>query len=992
MWIFIGIITFITLSIVTTSLFSAKRKKEIALVLKNSQKIDRLKKLNKDFHFCDPKNEWKWRHVCRSRAGYRNCDFEKAEKPFWKFHEKEVISSFHQLAYNQSKIGEYLEKVEVAKKAETVIDFDNLKIKPKRFLQIEEEEFEKLVQKPKLSAEIWIGYEYTSPAGQSHSESEWKKLTFNDFSKYLVKEMPSSDNLLEQNDAPLPSEDSASKEQSDILPDDNPLEHPENDFMELFEKTDNFLIKVNCTISILNKFVPKFEYFDTNIPTSIQYDYFSTHANPELVEKANDLQKALLDFDYFENYEKAISFLQNIKDYLKNDSHFEVSFDLISKEKFDEIIRVFKAKFFINCEGTVAVLGYKIGTNEDIDGYLTENPGSVFFGIISWIQNKLVSINSEPLRNKLMYLKTEILEKSSKNLIFDFVETVTVIISINLSPKDARFPTVSYSVKFYNQSEISRFEAFVQTYDQTIYALYNMLESDIEDINTRKLTSKNVLLQLAYLKERYSVRERVEIVFSEEILKSSVWFEYFNLRPEKEPVCLDSLPKGELILNDALANKMRQYQIFAFEWCNLLVKNNLSGILADDMGLGKTLEIISVLEADKTQMPNLIICPTSLIYNWSSEFKKWTPEEHVKTLRKLKNSFLQKEISFVKMNIIVTYNFLIDHIDELKAIKFNYIVLDEAQYIKNSGTLRSSCAKMLESNYRFALTGTPIENHEDNLWSIFDFLMPDLFQEYKISILSKEVKKEYIKPFMLRRRKQDVLSELPPKNEIIVPLEMGQQQRDFYETYKNTHIDISDEYMHIFAELTRLRQICVDTRLIDSSSEIEAVKYEYLDILLETIISNNENVLVYSFFSSVFDFVEVRLKRNGIEFVRLDGSISPETRPQIINEFDKNERIHVFLISLKAGGVGLNLTKANNVIFLDPWWNTAVENQAADRTHRIGQNKTVTVYRLICQDTIEERVMDIQKQKQEVINYFIEDGGAVSGEKLTLNMIKHILK
>jgi SNF2 family DNA or RNA helicase len=318
--------------------------------------------------------------------------------------------------------------------------------------------------------------------------------------------------------------------------------------------------------------------------------------------------------------------------------------------------------------------------------------------------------------------------------------------------------------------------------------------------------------------------------------------------------------------------------------------------------------------------------------------------------------------------------------------------LDEAQYIKNETTSRSKHAKMLVANHRFALTGTPLENKESDLINIFDFVMPSLNEKYNLKSLSRSILREYVSPFLLRRKKTDVLSELPEKNTIVVELDMNDEQRSIYDTYKCTHANENDQYLEILALLTKLRQICVSPQLVNANNKTGSTKLDYMFELIDNIIESNESVLIYSFFASAFDIIEPLMKEKKLKYVRLDGSVSPDDRPALIDSFDNNDDIHCFLISLKAGGVGLNLTKANNVIFLDPWWNIAVENQAADRTHRIGQTKKVTIYRLVCKDTIEEKVLDIQKEKLDLINFFVESNGDDPLGKLTVDMMKELLK
>jgi SNF2 family DNA or RNA helicase len=435
---------------------------------------------------------------------------------------------------------------------------------------------------------------------------------------------------------------------------------------------------------------------------------------------------------------------------------------------------------------------------------------------------------------------------------------------------------------------------------------------------------------------------------------------------------------------------MRDYQKYGFNWLAKLAYNGLSGILADDMGLGKSLEIISLIEADPDDLPILILSPLSVVNNWKSEFEKWAPNIRVYIINGQSKYLMNSSISRKKTVFITSYEFLTYNLNFIKKFHFKYFIIDEAQYIKNKNTIRSESVKQVSSNIRFALTGTPIENHEDDLWNIFDFLYPKIFKFYNNKI-SNFKKREYIKPFILRRKKSEVLKELPLKTEVIVPLEMTMKQKEIYDYYNNLNLDFKDSALDIIVHLTRLRQICITPKLLDESIQSDSVKLNYLNEKILEITQLDESVLIFSSFTTTFKFIEEILNERNILFKKLTGEMNLSERQNAINEFNLNKNIKVFLISLKTGGVGLNLVKANNVIFVDPWWNIAAENQASDRVHRIGQSKNVMVYKLIVSNSIEEYVMSVQNNKLNIINYFIEVGTNKPLEKLDLKTLKDLL-
>lgn len=443
---------------------------------------------------------------------------------------------------------------------------------------------------------------------------------------------------------------------------------------------------------------------------------------------------------------------------------------------------------------------------------------------------------------------------------------------------------------------------------------------------------------------------------------------------------------------DEVKGVLREYQENAFYWLKTLVKYNFCGILADDMGLGKTLEIISLILSDPEEKPSLIVCPKSLIYNWNSEFKKWakslnavvvsgTIDERKSILRSIKND--------KKTIFITSYDSLKNDLESYKSKKFRFCILDEAQFIKNHLTLKAKSVKQITSEIRFALTGTPIENTVLDLWSLFDFLMPNYLYKYQSfkddfekqiinknnkSVIKKLVKK--ITPFVLRRTKKEVLKDLPEKIETIRYASMGEEQRKVYEAQLlKTRMSLEGKTkLMILSDLTRLRQLCVHPKMFVEEYEGESCKIDLVLELLDDLIPNGHKVLIFSQFTSVFSYLEYKLNEKEIDYFRLTGETPSKLRLEMAEEFNKsNSSQKVFLISLKAGGTGLNLVGADTVIQLDPWWNVSAENQASDRAHRIGQKNIVQVMKIICEDSIEQKVIELQEAKKNVIDQVIAD-------------------
>ena len=441
----------------------------------------------------------------------------------------------------------------------------------------------------------------------------------------------------------------------------------------------------------------------------------------------------------------------------------------------------------------------------------------------------------------------------------------------------------------------------------------------------------------------------------------------------------------------------REYQIKGFGWLWFLYQYGLNGILADDMGLGKTLQALTLIQKAKEkdkQAPNLVICPTSVVFNWESEIQKFAPN-----LKCLKLSGIERKEYFKDIDkhdvIITSYALVRRDIEELSKHNFRYIILDESQNIKNAGSLTAQSVKRLKSTHKLALSGTPIENKLEELWSVFDFLMPGfLFEEsefnyrYVTPITERDDKvvekrlKSQIYPFILRRMKRDVAKDLPDKIENIAYCELTPEQKDFYlevldstkeELFKSIEQNgLEKSRLSIFSALLRLRQICCHPKLYDKDGvkgNIQSGKFEQLKSMLEQIIAEKHRVLLFSQFVDMLDIIKAWLERTGIKHEYLTGKT--KDRGEVVERFNNDPTIPIFLISLKAGGTGLNLTGADYVIHYDPWWNPAVEDQATDRAYRIGQTKKVFVYRIITKGTVEEKIQKLKQQKRNLVDSVI---------------------
>ena len=437
---------------------------------------------------------------------------------------------------------------------------------------------------------------------------------------------------------------------------------------------------------------------------------------------------------------------------------------------------------------------------------------------------------------------------------------------------------------------------------------------------------------------------------------------------------------------------VRGYQETGFQWLKTLEHSHFGGILADEMGLGKTLQMITFFStasrAEKGK-GSLVVCPASLILNWGDELQKYAPQirftlimGNLATRRQLIHEHGDDDLW------VTSYDLLKRDIDEYREIPFYACVLDEAQYVKNQTTQASKAVKLIQAEQRFVMTGTPIENRISELWNLFDFLMPGyLFSHSRFveklenpiirsdSPGAREQLKRMVQPFVLRRLKKDVLSELPPKMEFIRRIELSTEEQKIYAASvaaARSELNGKVEKLAILAALTRLRQICCDPRLCYENYHGGTSKLDACVELVQSMTENGHQILLFSQFTSMLTTIEERLRHEGISCEVFRGSTTKEKRAELVRSFNEGG-FQVFLISLKAGGTGLNLTAADIVIHYDPWWNMAAQNQATDRAHRIGQQEKVQVYKLIASRTIEEKILQLQEKKSMLLDSITED-------------------
>jgi SNF2 family DNA or RNA helicase len=459
-----------------------------------------------------------------------------------------------------------------------------------------------------------------------------------------------------------------------------------------------------------------------------------------------------------------------------------------------------------------------------------------------------------------------------------------------------------------------------------------------------------------------------------------------------------------------LQAELRDYQVEGFVWLARLARWGAGACLADDMGLGKTVQAIAVMLERAQEGPCLVVAPTSVCPNWEAEIARFAPTLTTHRLSAAADRGAMIAGLGPRDVLVCSYGLLHQAADKLAGRPWQMVVLDEAQAIKNAETKRAQASVTLQSGFRLALTGTPVENYLDELWSLFHFVNPGLlgsregFQKrFAVPIerdrdaTARQALRALIRPFLLRRTKAAVLSELPPRTEQTMTVEMAEPERAFYEALRQRALDsiaamdapTGRRKIQILAEITRLRRACCNPALIDAAAGVPSGKLDAFLDLVDELVRNRHRALVFSQFVGHLALVRAALDARGISYEYLDGSTTSAERERRVAAFQSGSA-ELFLISLRAGGTGLNLTAADYVVHLDPWWNPAVEDQASDRAHRIGQERPVTIYRLIMQDSIEERILRLHRDKRDLASELL-DGTEVAGrlsEEELLDLIR----
>lgn len=531
--------------------------------------------------------------------------------------------------------------------------------------------------------------------------------------------------------------------------------------------------------------------------------------------------------------------------------------------------------------------------------------------------------------------------------------------------------------------------------------------AEILNISDKDLLRKKIKLpayRMLYLNSLQN-RKNVRVSYAENFKKA---VSAYNTRIQSS---------ADADVPDELRDVMRGYQKYGFTWLKTIAAYKFGGILADDMGLGKTIQALSLILDNKKcnpkALPALIVCPSSLTLNWEAEIQRFAPK--LKTLTVIgtaaHRAALLEKLSAEKYDAVITsYALLTRDIDLYAYLRFSLHFIDEAQYIKNHNTQSSKAVKAVNSEVRFALTGTPVENSLAELWSAFDFIMPGYLFNYthfkktfETPIAEKKDEnavralQSSVSPFILRRLKKDVLSELPDKTQTVLTAVMKGEQRKLYlaniSALKNSvqHGLGSEktDRVKILAALTRLREICCDPSLVYENFKGKSAKLEQCIELVENCVNSGHKILLFSQFTSMLEIISGRLGKLGISYYMLRGSTRAKDRIRLVNEFNEND-VKVFLISLKAGGTGLNLTGADIVIHYDPWWNASAENQASDRAYRIGQRKNVQVYKLITRNSIEEKILELQQSKSELGSLICGENADIT--KMSADEILQLLK
>ena len=683
------------------------------------------------------------------------------------------------------------------------------------------------------------------------------------------------------------------------------------------------------------------------------------------------ITKVYLDFDNNDYLIAEVKFCYGESEInpLDENQKIKIARNMIQETKALNIFR--KTGFMLDVKNLRFILPdddkiYKFIT-EDINYYMQN------FEILATEDFKKKQVKQPKIGNVGVKIENDLLSVDLKNLNIDIQELEKIMQKYNLKKKYYRLKDGSF-LELENNKEIEFLDQLVTGMDLSY--------KDLEDGEIQLPMYRSL-----YLNELLKQNKGKEIVKNEE---------YKNLVNELDKDEIDD----EFQVPEILNNTLRYYQKIGFKWLKTLDKYKFGGILADDMGLGKTIQMLSIVldyihKTDKEKRKvSMVVSPSSLTLNWQNEADKFASE--LKTLV-INGNLAERKKKIKEIDnydlIITSYDLLKRDIDLYKDKNYNfkYIIADEAQYLKNSNTQNAKSIKKIVAETRYALTGTPIENSLAELWSIFDYIMPGYLFSYKKfkSLYEMPIVKDedmrimnrlkmLIEPFILRRTKNEVLTELPEKTVTVLNNEMEDEQKNIYLSYlAQAKEEVTEEiklngveksHIKILTVLTRLRQICCHPSLFIKDYNEGSSKLNQCMEIVEEAVKSDHKILLFSGYTSMFSIIEEKLKDMNIKYLKLTGATKVDERMDLVDEFNENKDIKVFLISLKAGGTGLNLTGADMVIHYDPWWNLSTENQATDRAYRIGQKNNVQVYKLITKNTIEEKIYELQQKKAELID------------------------
>ena len=773
--------------------------------------------------------------------------------------------------------------------------------------------------------------------------------------------------------------------------------------------------------------------FDLKDYKLISYNYAYNNSN---VYYLSDKEISLLFLLYKQNMSSLIIPKNRLKDFSSGvlpiiKKHVEVNENL--KDKI-QIINEPDVSLYFDLNKDNVICNIKLKYNEEIDYF--DNKANVLRDV-------------EFETNLISYLETFGFIKNNKKIIMNDLDKIVYLIDEGLNLISKKYPvytTENFKKLGLKKTKVSSTFSVgkdnILSYDFNLDGIsnddiVNIFKSIKEKKKYYKLSNNQIVdLEDSDLNELMDLTEELDITDEDIISAKGSVMKYRaiyldSIKDSKYSIVkTDNLFKefinnfhqykdANLTLADNELKTLRDYQITGVKWLYNLDKCSFGGILADEMGLGKTIQLIYYIKQmlkEDNSFKFLIVVPTSLLYNWDREFEKFAPDIPVKIVSGIKTK-RQDLIENTNKNVfITTYGLLREDLEYYEKIHYHAVILDEAQNIKNPLAGTTKACKSMKADVKFALTGTPIENSAVELWSIFDYIMPgylskyDKFtSKYKVKEFDEDTNKlldslsKQISPFILRRKKKDVIKELPEKIETNIFIELGDEQKKIYVAELNKVKEAIEEALNdggmskvrfmILPLLTKLRQICIDPKIVYSDYTSGSNKIDRFLSVIEEVTNNNHKVLVFTSFRTALNLVKEKLDSIGIKSYQIDGSVSSKERQTRVDNFNNNDDVKVFLIMLKSGGTGLNLASADIVIHLDLWWNPQAENQATDRAHRIGQKNTVEVIKLVSKGTIEEKVLDLQEKKKELSNRLIDSNNMDQNiiSELTEKDIKNLL-